>query len=79
MDIEFSLQILKIDNILILIEKHVFFIAETKGSMSTLDLRPAEKAKIDCAKKLFNEMSTSKVKYGKVSSYEDLLNIISLI
>lgn len=33
--------------------KHIFFIAETKGTMETLNLKPIEKAKIDCAKKLF--------------------------
>ena len=32
--------------------RHVFFVAETKGSMSTLDLRPIEKAKIRCARKV---------------------------
>ena len=39
--------------------KHIFFIAETKGTMESLELRPIEQAKISCAKKLFNEMSTS--------------------
>ena len=33
--------------------KHIYFVAETKGSMSSMDLRPIERAKIDCAKKLF--------------------------
>ena len=56
--------------------KHVFFIAETKGSMDSLNLRAVEQAKINCAKKLFNEMSTSKVKYSKVSSYLELMNIM---
>lgn len=37
--------------------KHIFFIAETKGTMSSLHLRPIEQAKISCAKKLFNEIS----------------------
>jgi type III restriction enzyme len=57
--------------------RHVFFIAETKGSMSEMDLRPVEKAKIDCAKKLFNELSTSKVVYHEVASFEDLRNMLS--
>ena len=56
--------------------KHIFFIAETKGSMDSMDLRPIEKAKIDCAKKLFNEMSTSKVKYHEVDSYQTLLSVM---
>ena len=57
--------------------KHIFFVAETKGTMESLELRPIEQAKISCAKKLFNEMSTSKVKYHDVDSYQSLLNIIN--
>ncbi len=57
--------------------KHIFFVAETKGTMESLNLRPIEQAKISCAKKLFNEMSTSKVKYHDVDSYQSLLNIMS--
>lgn len=56
--------------------KHIYFIAETKGTMESLQLRPIEQAKIDCAKKLFNELSTSKVKYHDVDSYQSLLNIM---
>lgn len=59
--------------------KHIFFIAETKGSMDTLELRPIEQAKISCAKKLFNELSTSHVKYHEVDSYQSLLNIMSTL
>lgn len=57
--------------------KHIFFVAETKGSMESFELRPMEQAKISCAKKLFNEMSTSKVKYHDVDSYQSLLNIMN--
>lgn len=59
--------------------KHIFFIAETKGTMKSLELRPIEQAKISCAKKLFNEISTSKVKYHDVDSYQRLLNIMNSI
>ena len=59
--------------------KHIFFIAETKGTMESLELRPIEQAKISCAKKLFNEMSNSKVVYHDVDSYQSLLNIIEFI
>ena len=59
--------------------KHIFFVAETKGTMDSLELRPIEQAKISCAKKLFNEMSTSKVKYHDVDSYQSLLNIMNSI
>lgn len=56
--------------------KHVFFVAETKGSMDSMMLRPVEKAKIECAKKLFNEASTRNVHYAHVASYQDLLNAV---
>lgn len=59
--------------------KHIFFVAETKGTMETLELRPIEQAKISCAKKLFNELSTSKVKYHDVDSYQNLLNIMNTL
>ena len=56
--------------------KHIYFVAETKGSMESLELRPIEQAKIECAKKLYNNISTSKVRYHEVASYQDLLKII---
>ena len=56
--------------------KHIYFIAETKGTMESLNLRPIEQAKIACAKKLFNQLSTSKVKYHDVDSYQTLLDIM---
>ena len=54
--------------------KHIFFVAETKGSMESMELRGVEKAKIACARKLFNDVSTSEVRYDAVASYEQLLN-----
>ena len=54
--------------------KHIYFVAETKGSMSSMDLRPIERAKIDCAKKLFATISSGTVKYDHVDSYETLMN-----
>lgn len=57
--------------------KHIFFIAETKGTMDSLNLRPIEQAKIACAKKLFNSISTSKVRYHDVDSYQSLLDIMA--
>jgi len=59
--------------------KHIFFVAETKGTMDSLNLRPIEQAKISCAKKLFNEMSTSKVKYHDVDSYQSLLEVMKTL
>ena len=54
--------------------KHIYFVAETKGSLDSMDIRGIEQAKIDCAKKLFNKMSTSKVRYENVTNYGDLLD-----
>ena len=59
--------------------KHIFFIAETKGTMESMQLRPIEKAKISCARKLFNEISTDNVVYHDVDSYQSLLNIMPTI
>jgi len=56
--------------------KHIFFIAETKGTMDSLQLKPIEQAKIACAKKLFNEISTENVVYHDVDSYQSLLDIM---
>ncbi len=57
--------------------KHIFFVAETKGSLLSMDLKGAEKAKIACAKKLFNDLSTSKVRYHEVTDYQNMLNEIN--
>ena len=56
--------------------RHVFFVAETKGTMNTMELSGVENAKIACAKKLFNEMSTAGVRYHNVATYEDLLDVM---
>lgn len=56
--------------------RHVFFVAETKGSLDGMELRGVEKAKTECAKKLFNRISTSKVRYGVVDKFENLYDII---
>lgn len=44
--------------------------------MDSLSLRPIEQAKIVCAKKLFNEISNSKVRYHDVDSYQSLLTVM---
>lgn len=56
--------------------KHIFFIAETKGTMESMNLKPVEQAKLACAKRLFNNISTSHVRYSAVNSYQELLNVI---
>lgn len=54
--------------------KHIFFIAETKGSLQSMQLNAIENAKIDCCTQLFNEISTDNVKYHKVTCYQDLID-----
>ena len=59
--------------------KHVYFVAETKGSLSELQLREIEKAKIAYARKFFLSLGTKDaqyhVTYRKVASYHDLMNM----
>ena len=56
--------------------KHVYFIAETKGSMSSMNLKKIEEVKIECARKFFFEISSNQVKYEYVKSYEYLLGLV---
>ena len=58
--------------------RHIYFVAETKGSDSDLDLREIEKLKIHCATEHFKEISGAEVKFEKVSSYEKLMDIVQL-
>ena len=57
--------------------RHVYFVAETKGSLDSLELRGVESAKIACAKKLFEEASSADVMYHEVTNYGDLLNLVN--
>ena len=56
--------------------KHIYFVAETKGDLSTLQLREIESAKIQCARKHFAAISTDSVVYDHVACYEDLLKVV---
>ena len=60
--------------------KHIYFVAETKGSMSSLSLRGLEDAKVKCAEKFFKAIQegvdSDQVKYGVVRDYETLLSIV---
>ena len=56
--------------------KHIYFVAETKGSLSETQLRDTEKSKIECARRHFATIGDSSVSYGVVTSYSDLQNII---
>jgi len=56
--------------------KHIYFVAETKGDMSTLELRDIEKAKAHCAREHFRAISGENVKYDVVDSYDALLDLV---
>lgn len=56
--------------------KHVYFIAETKGSLSSMDLRKIEECKIDCARKFFSNITSDHVKYDVVNSYAKLMELV---
>ena len=60
--------------------KHVYFVAETKGSMSSMKLREIEKTKIECAQKFFSELNerikVEKVKYDVVTDYAKLKDLV---
>lgn len=60
--------------------KHVYFVAETKGSMSSMELREIEKTKIKCARKFFDDINEKfapeKVKYDVVDSFGKLMELV---
>jgi len=60
--------------------KHVYFVAETKGSLSTLQLKGVENAKIECARKFFaalNAKTDRDVTYDVVSDYSELMQLVA--
>ena len=60
--------------------KHVYFVAETKGSLESLQLKGVENAKIECARKFFaslNEKHNNDVKYDVVTDYAELMTLVS--
>ncbi len=56
--------------------KHVYFVAETKGSMSSMDLRKIEESKIECARKFFAKITSDQVRYDVVDSYAKLMELV---
>ena len=54
--------------------KHIYFVAETKGSMNSMQLRQVEESKIHCAKEHFRAISSDGVVYDVVDSYKSLLD-----
>ena len=56
--------------------KHMYFVAETKGSLSSLQLREIEQVKIQCARKFFDLMeSPNNIKYGVVENIDRLFDL----
>ena len=56
--------------------KYIYFVAETKGSMDSMELREVEKAKIECARKHFACLGDDKIRYDVVDSYQSLINLL---
>jgi len=60
--------------------RHIYFVAETKGTMSSMKLREIEKTKIECARKFFDEISkhitADRVKYDVVTDYGKLMDLV---
>ena len=55
---------------------HIYFVAETKGSMSSIALRTIEKAKTDCARKFFEKLNKqNRIKYDVVNNYGKLMDL----
>ncbi len=62
-------------------QHHFYFVAETKGSMSSMTLRMQEKNKIECAKKYFKKIvnctENDNVIYRVVNNYNQLMDFVS--
>lgn len=65
--------------------KHIFFVAETKGTTDAEDLRTVERSKIACAEKLYNNLNSGKapgerkVTYRHLSDYDDLIEAMNSV
>lgn len=59
--------------------KHIYFVAETKGDMGSMQLSKVENAKIECASKLYNELKFSKARYHQITGYDTLMDEIKKI
>ena len=60
--------------------RHIYFVAETKGTMSSMQLREIEKTKIECARKFFDEINqqitADRVKYDVATDYVKLMDLV---
>ena len=53
--------------------KHIYFVAETKGAMNSMQLRLIEESKIHCAREHFKAISNGEIVYDVVDSYKSLI------
>lgn len=53
--------------------KHVFFVAETTGYVNSMQISDIEKAREDCAAKLFKKFNSENLVFHRVTSYEDIM------
>ena len=62
--------------------KHIYFVAETKGDMPSMQLRGVEEAKVKCARKFFRTLTErlkdNRVTYDVVDSYDKLMDIVKM-
>ncbi|MFP1634133.1 type III restriction-modification system endonuclease [Zhengella sp. ZM62] len=60
--------------------RHIYFVAETKGALASLEFREREELKMACARKFFDEISkritTDRVKYNVVTNYGSLMDLV---
>ena len=57
--------------------KHIYFVAKTKGSTNSMQLRLIEESKIHCAKEYFKAIRNGQVVYDVVDSYQSLLDLVT--
>ena len=58
----------------------MYFVAETKGSLSSMQLKGAEQVKIECARKFFASLHAKhdkSVKYDVVTDYGQLMQLVA--
>ena len=58
--------------------KHIYFVAETKGSDEVIQLREIEQLKIYCATEHFKTISGTEVKFDVIPTYSKLLDVAEL-
>ncbi|MDR0648313.1 MAG: DEAD/DEAH box helicase family protein [Synergistaceae bacterium] len=58
--------------------KHIYFVAETKGDMSSMELRKIDEAKAHCAREHFRAISGGDVVYDVVDSYDRLWELVRI-